>query len=91
MIKAFEPKQSQSVDSSSYRSNLLLLCVRVCITEDIMVVKPPTRQPRNVKFRLWLSVELIYMPLMSPPPAVLVVLRRRKPPCSQKLGRWLSS
>lgn len=36
-----------------------------------MVVKPPTRQPRNVKFRLWLSVELIYMPLMSPPPAVL--------------------
>lgn len=30
-----------------------------------MVVKPPTRQPRNVKFRLWLSVELIYMPLIT--------------------------
>lgn len=44
-------------------------CSSVCVRErqHIMVVNQPNSQPLNLKFRLWLFTELIYMLLMSPP------------------------
>lgn len=76
---------------------LLFKCVAkaymgVCLCVRIIVAYQPNRQPLNLKFRLWLLSELIYMPLMSPPVHALhSVLRQRQPPCSQKFRETRSS
>lgn len=60
------------------------LCAYVCVSAHYR--GEPTSQPLNLKFRLLLCSELIYMLLMSSTRCVFTpALRQRKPPCFQKL------
>lgn len=52
--------------SAQHMRTWACVCVSACVRTCIIAVNQPS-QSLNLKFRLWLLSELIYMPLMSPP------------------------